>query len=125
MGSNEVLFDIFFYVYLENISVAGRGLDDAQSLELSSQQCQHAAVDVIQADAWRTQGQAGALHLQNGLVQFSLHWAESAKGGCGETAHGQSDARKITANGRRKDVPAALGQTYFPFTGHVRVISLT
>lgn len=83
-NNNELLFDIFFYVYLENISVAGHSLDDAQSLELSSHQCQHAAVDVIQADAWRTQGQAGTLHLQHGLVQFSLRWAESAKGGCGK-----------------------------------------
>lgn len=80
-NSDEVLFDIFLSVYLENIGVAGHGLDDAQSLELSSHQRQHAAVDVIQGDAWRTQGQAGALHLQNGLVQFSLRWAESAKGG--------------------------------------------
>lgn len=88
------MLDIFFYIYLENISVTGQGLDDGQSLELSSQQCQHAAVDVIQADAWRTQGQAGALHLQHGLVQLGLRRAESAKGGTWEAAHRQSDVPK-------------------------------
>lgn len=81
-----MLSDIFFCIYLENISVAGRGLDDAQSPELSPHQRQHAAVDVIQADAWRAQGQAGALHLKNGLVQLSLGCAEPATEG-GEEQH--------------------------------------
>lgn len=80
-------------VYLESVGVAGRGPDDAQSPELSPHQCQHAAVDVIQADAGRAQGQAGALHLQNGLVQLSLRRAESAREEAGATG-GQSDARK-------------------------------
>lgn len=67
------------YCYLQCISIAGASLDDAEPLELSSQQSQHGAVDVVQADARRTHGQAGALDFQDGLVQFSLGWAESGR----------------------------------------------
>lgn len=67
------------YCYLQCISITGASLDDAEPLELSSQQGQHGAVDVIQADARRTHGQTGALDFQDGLVQLSLGWAESGR----------------------------------------------
>lgn len=63
--------------YLYCISITGAGLHNAEPPELSPQQSQHGAVDVIQTDARRAERQTGALDLQDGLVHLSLGRAES------------------------------------------------
>lgn len=67
---------LFVFLYLQCIGIAGSGLDDTQLYELPTQQRQHGAVDVIQADARGAQWQTGALNLDDSLIQLSLSWAE-------------------------------------------------
>lgn len=64
------------FLYLLCISIAGSSLDDTQLPELPSQQRQHGAVDVVQADTRGAQWQTGALDLEDSLIQLSLSWAK-------------------------------------------------
>lgn len=64
--------------YLQHVSITGSSFEDAEPLQLPSQQSQHGAVDVIETDARGAQRQAGELDLQNSLVQLGLGGVESA-----------------------------------------------
>lgn len=64
--------------HLQSISITGARLEDAQPLQLPAQQSQHGAVDVVEADARRAQGQAGVLDLQDSFIQLRLDRTKSA-----------------------------------------------
>lgn len=82
-GQSDPIFSLVFY--LQRVSVTGAGPQDPEAPQLASQQSQHGAVDVVQTDAGGAEGQTGALHLQDSLVQLGLGGAESGGGTVGRT----------------------------------------